>query len=201
MGPAGVFRNLLIGLMTLVEKGTAEQVKIKAIDALRFARRHNWADQEVVVTMLLAGALLKEKRFDSALNGYRRARQVAEKVTVEGHPAGRDLVLQTWFGQASAHLAAGQFEEAANCYDQAAILAQQIPNLILGIEAFRMGCFCFNRLDESAAAQQLDTAIAGASEAFKRLCSQANGLLSAAWLLSSLTAAPIERKASGATAS
>ena len=152
VGPAGVFRNFLIGLMTLVEKGSVEQVKIKAVDALKFARKQNWAEQEFVVTMLVAGALLKEKRFNEAVKDYQGARQVAEKAIADGHPSGRELVLQTWFGQAAAHLAAGELEKAAECYDQAAILAQQIPNVILGIEAFRMGCFCFSRLQETDAA-------------------------------------------------
>lgn len=152
VGPAGVFRNLLIGLVTLVEKGTADQVKIKAVDALKFARKQNWADQEVVVNMLVAGALLKEKRFDEAVKGYQNTRLAAEKAITDGHPSGRQLVLQTWFGQASAHVAAGDFEKAAECYDEAAIQAQQVSNLILGIEAFRMGCFCFSRLKEVGAA-------------------------------------------------
>jgi len=152
VGPAGVFRNLLIGLMTLVERGNSEQVKIKAADALKFARKQNWADQEVVIAMLVAGSLLKEKRFEEALKDYQAARQAAEKATVNGHPSGRELILQTWFGQAAVHIAAGEFEKAAKCYDEAAILAPQIPNLILGVEAFRMGCFCFNRMNETDAA-------------------------------------------------
>jgi tetratricopeptide (TPR) repeat protein len=152
VGPAGVFRNLLIGLMTLVEKGTSKQVKLKADDALKFARKQNWADQEFVVTMLVAGSLLKEKRLDEAVKNYQSARKAAEKAITDGHPSGKELVLQSWFGQAAAHLAASEFEKAVECYDEAAILAQQIPNLILGIEAFRMACFCFNRMKEPEAA-------------------------------------------------
>jgi tetratricopeptide (TPR) repeat protein len=147
VGPAGVFRNLLMGLMTLVEKGSAAQVKVVAADALKFARKQKWADQEVVVTMLVAGALLKEKRFDEAVKGYQDARQAAAQAVVDGHPSGQQLVLQNWFGEAGVHLAAGEPGKAVECYDQAAVLAQQIHNLILGIEAFRMGAFCLARMD------------------------------------------------------
>ncbi|WP_321418744.1 hypothetical protein [uncultured Desulfobacter sp.] len=147
-GPAGVFRNLLIGLMTLVEKGTAKQVKIKAADALQFARKEKWVDQEVVIGMLVAGAMLKEKRFDEAVKGYQFARQKAQQATADAHPAGRQLALQTWFGEAGAHLAAGDLPKAVQCYDEAATLAPQIPNPILGIEAFRMAAFCLGRMDE-----------------------------------------------------
>ena len=90
VGPAGVFRNLLIGLMTLVEKGSIEQVKVKADDALKFARKEKWADQEVVVTMLVAGAMLKEKKFDEALKGYQGARQAAMQAVSRWSPIGSE---------------------------------------------------------------------------------------------------------------
>ncbi len=152
VGPAAVFRNFLMGLMTLVEKGSAEQVKVKAADALAFARKQQWPDQEVVVTMLVAGALLKEKQFDDAIKAYQGARQAAMLATDSGHPAGQELVLQSWFGEAGAHLADGNDAQAAECYDQAAVVAQPIPNLILAIEAFRMGAFCHARLKNREAA-------------------------------------------------
>ncbi len=152
VGPAAVFRNFLMGLMTLVEKGSINQVRAKASDALAFARRQGWAEQEVVVTMLVAGAMLKEKRFDSAIQEYQNARQSAAQATSSGHPAGQQLVLQTWFGEAGTHLAAGKDAEAAECYDQAARVAQKIPDLILAIEAFRMSLFCHARLKQRDAA-------------------------------------------------
>lgn len=142
VGAAGVFRSLLTSLFGLVDKGSTEQVMTKASDALAFARRQGWADQEVVVRMLAAGTLLKDKRFDEAVNHYRHARISAEAVTAEGHPAGRQLVLQTWFGEASAHLAADDLAQAAHCYALAEPVAQAIPNPILWIEALRMGAFC-----------------------------------------------------------
>jgi tetratricopeptide (TPR) repeat protein len=152
VGPAAVFRNYLMGVATLLEKGSAEQVKDKAKDALLFARKEKWADQEVVLRMMVAGAFLKEKRFDEAINIYHGARQSALQAVKLEHPAGQQLVLQTWFGEAGAHLAAGNPTVATECYDQAAALAQQIPNLILAIEAFRMGAFCSARINSREAA-------------------------------------------------
>ena len=127
-----------MGLVTLVEKGTADQVIAKSADALAFARRQKWADQEVVVKMLVGGALLKEQRFEEAIKNYHDARQAATQATAAGHPAGKQLILQTWFGEAGAHFAADRAAQAADCYDEAAVIAQGIPNLILAIEAFRM---------------------------------------------------------------
>ncbi len=160
-GPAGVFRNHLMGLVTLVEKGSADQVKVKAADAFAFARKHQWADQEVVVRMLVAGALLKEKRIDESVKIYLGARESAAQAAAAGHPAGQQLVLQTWLGEAGAHLAGGDVAQAARCYDEAAITAQKIPNPILAIESFRMGAFCHARMEHP------EDAIARASSAFK----------------------------------
>src|SRR5437762_6552505 len=107
VGPAAVFRNLLMGLVTLADRAPADQVKAKAVDAVAFARKQGWGDQEVVIAVLVAGALLKEQRFDEALKVNSHARETAQKAAAAGHPAGRQLVLQTWFGEAGMHFAAG----------------------------------------------------------------------------------------------
>jgi hypothetical protein len=148
-----------MGLVTLVDKGSVEQVKAKAADALAFARKEGWADQEVVVATLVAGALLKENRFDEAVAAYRESRQAALKAAATGHPAGQKMVLQTWFGEAGAQLAARRTAEAAQCYDEAASVAQQSASAILAIEAFRMGAFCHARMS------QLDGALERGSRA------------------------------------
>lgn len=167
VGPAGVFRNYLMGLMTLIEKGSIDQVKAKAIDAFNFAHKQKWADQEVVIRMLFAGALLKEKQFAEAQNIYQSARQSALQAVQSGHPAGQQLVLQTWFGEAGADFAAGNTAHAAECYDQAAIVAKQIPNLILAIEAYRMSAFCHGRLDQRDAALTRGTKVFDCAQQLK----------------------------------
>jgi hypothetical protein len=152
VGAAGVFRTLLAGLFGLVDKGSADQVMAKANDALAFARRQGWLDQEVVVRMLAAGAMLKERRFDEAVVHHRHARSAAEQVAGIGHPAGRQLVLQTWFGEASAHLAAGDLPQAAGCYAQAEPVARELAHPILWIEALRMQSHCLARSGQPEAA-------------------------------------------------
>lgn len=144
-GPAGVFRNQLTALIALVEKGSVDQVKSKARDTLAFVQQQKWTDQEVVVRLLVAGALVKAARFDDAVAIYRASRQLAEKALAAGHPAGHKLILQTWFGEAGALLAAGDDRAAADCYWQAAASARADQNLILTIEALRMEAFCHGR--------------------------------------------------------
>jgi tetratricopeptide (TPR) repeat protein len=152
VGPAGVFRNMLMALVSMVEKAPAAQVLIKARDAVAFADSQNWKDQRVVVAMLVAGALLKEKRHDEAVATYRSARATAATALQEGHPAGAAMVLQTWFGEAGAALAAGRVSDAVIAYDNAAVVAQEAKNLVLAVEAFRMSAFCHARLGEREAA-------------------------------------------------
>jgi hypothetical protein len=148
VGPAGLFRNMLMSLVALVEKGSADQVQLRASDALAFAEDQGWKDQQAVVAMLVAGALLKEQRFDEAVAAYQGARATAGAAEKDGHPAGAAMVLQTWFGEAGVELAAGHVPEAAAAYDNAAAVAQAARNMILAIEAFRMAAFCYARLGE-----------------------------------------------------
>lgn len=145
VGPAAVFRNYLMGVVALVEKGSADQVKAKATDALAFARAQGWRDQEVVLRMLVAGALLKEGRHAEAIRVYQAARQTAQQTLESAHPAGRQLVLQAWLGEAGAHLAAADPVVAAGCYDQAALIAQEDASPVLRVEACRMSAFCLAR--------------------------------------------------------
>jgi len=152
IGPAGTFRNLLMGLMTLVDRAPADQVKARAVDATAFARNQGWADQEVVIAVLVSGALLKEQRFAEALEVNAHARETALNAAAAGHPAGRQLLLQTWFGEAGTHFAAGNVVSAADAYQEAAVLAQSVPNLVLAVEALRMDAFCRARTGNVEAA-------------------------------------------------
>lgn len=137
-GPAGVFRSLLAGLFKLVDKGSADQVMLKATDALAFVRRQGWFDQEVVVRMLAAGGMLKEKRFQEAVSHYYHAREAASKLAQTNPAAAGQLTLQSWFGEAGAHFCAGDPAAAARCYDAAIPVAEAIPSPLMKIEALRM---------------------------------------------------------------
>lgn len=151
-GPSGQFRNQLMGIITLLEKAPANDVKAKAMQALQFAQQQGWKDQEVVVRSLVAGALLKENRHAEAVQVYQSARIAAEQALSQAHPAGHKLILQTWFGEAGAEFAAGHLHKAAQAYDAAALVAQHDKDRILSIEAYRMSAFCYAELGEIAEA-------------------------------------------------
>jgi tetratricopeptide (TPR) repeat protein len=152
IGPAGVFRNLMMGVVMLIEKGSADAVTAKAKDAVAFARKQQWLDQEVVLRIMVAGALLKESRHPEAVQVYHGARETAETARAAQHPAGSKLVLQTWFGEAGAHLAANDPVKAAACYDSAVELAIDTKDVVLAVEASRMSGFCFARARDVEAA-------------------------------------------------
>lgn len=151
-GPAGVFRNLMMGVVTLIETGSADQVTAKAKDAVAFARKQQWLDQEVALRIMVAGALLKESRHAEAVQVYHGARETAQVARAAQHPAGVKLVLQTWFGEAGAHLAAKDHTKAAACYDSAAELAIDSKDVVLAVEAYRMSGFCFAKAGDAEAA-------------------------------------------------
>lgn len=151
-GPAGIFRNQLAALVALVDKGSIEQVKSKARDALAFVQQQKWTDQEVVVRLLVAAALLKAARIDEAVAVYRASRQLANQALAAGHPAGHKLILQTWFGEAGAWMAGSNEQAAADCYRQAAKSAKADQNLLLTIEALRMEAFCHGQRGDREAA-------------------------------------------------
>ncbi|MBQ1762227.1 MAG: hypothetical protein IIZ92_04930 [Aquincola sp.] len=154
VGPAAVFRNLMMGVVTLLASGGADAVKAKAAVALQFAQQQGWADQAVALRVMVAGALLKEGRHAEAVTVYRAARQAADDTVAAQHPCGHKLVLQTCFGEAAVHLAAGEDAQACRCYDEAAVVAQRDANPILAIEAFRMAAFCAARAGDRAGAQE-----------------------------------------------
>lgn len=166
-GPAAVFRNLMMGVVTLLEQGSADQVKARAADALQFARQQGWADQEVALRVMVAGALLKEARHAEAVTVYRAARQAADDTVAAQHPCGHKLVLQTWFGEAAVHLATADDAQAARCYDEAARVAQHDANPILAIEAFRMAAFSAAHAGDRAGAHERGRCVLQLGQALK----------------------------------
>jgi hypothetical protein len=152
VGPAGTFRQMLMGVMSLIEHGSLAQVQAQAATALAFARQQNWSDQQVVLRMLTAGALLKDAQHAAAAQEYQTAREAAVQAQETDHPAGAKLVVQTWFGEAGARLAAGDDAAAAACYDAAAVAAAPDPNPLMTLEALRMSAFCHARSNDLATA-------------------------------------------------
>ncbi|MDR2872170.1 MAG: hypothetical protein LBV45_06565, partial [Xanthomonadaceae bacterium] len=112
-GPAAAYRQLLADVMTLLERGSAEQVAQRARHALRMTERLGWVDQKVVLHMAIAGAWMKEDQHQKALTSYKQARDCAATAESEGHPAGANMRMQSWFGEAGVWLKSSDPIQAA----------------------------------------------------------------------------------------
>lgn len=154
--PAGAaaYRQLLTDVMSLLDKRSAADTARRAERALAIAERQQWPDQQVALHMAVAGAHLKEKQYGEAIQRYRRARECALDAQARQHPAAGDLLMQGWFGEAGALLAAKQPEHAAAAYAEAAQAAAAIPNPLFVIEGRRMAGYCQARAHQREAALQ-----------------------------------------------
>lgn len=154
--PAGAaaYRQLLTDVMSLLDKRGAADTAHRAERALAIAERQQWPDQQVALHMAVAGAHLKEKQYGEAVQRYRRARECALVAQARQHPAAGDLLMQGWFGEAGALLAARQPERAATAYAEAAHAAAAIPNPLFVIEGRRMAGYCLARAHQREAALQ-----------------------------------------------
>lgn len=155
-GPPGTtaYRQMLTDVMSLLDKSSAAQTSRRADRALAIAERQAWPDQQVVLHLAVAGAYLKEKRHGEAVLRYRRARECALVAAAQQHPAANDLLMQGWFGEAGALLAAKQPEHAAQAYAEAAQVAASIPNPLFAIEGRRMAGHCLAQAHQREPALQ-----------------------------------------------
>jgi len=143
-GPPGTaaYRQMLADVMGLLDKSSAAQTARRADRAMAIAERQSWPDQQVVLHLAVAGAQLKEKQYGEAVLRYRQARECALAAKAQQHPAAGELLMQGWFGEAGALLAAKQPERAAQAYAEAAQVAASIPNPLFAIEGRRMAGHC-----------------------------------------------------------
>lgn len=153
-GPSVAYRQLLTDVLLLVQRGTPAQVSARADKAMAVAQRERWLDQQVVLHAAVAGAHLKAQDVPAAVARYRQARVPAEQALTQQHPAGPDLLLQTWFGEAGAWLMARQHVPAAECYRQGALVAQAAAKRMMALEGFRMAAFCMALEGQAAQARE-----------------------------------------------
>lgn len=141
-GPSTAYRAMLADVMTLLEKGNAAQTAARADKALKLVQREQWHDQQVVLHMAVAGAHLKQAQHPEAIHRYRAARECALAAEAAQHPAGTNLIMQTWFGEAGVWLSAHQPVRASEAYAQAAAVARRVPNAMFALEGLRMAGYC-----------------------------------------------------------
>jgi hypothetical protein len=141
-------------IMSLMTRGSAEQVAARADKGLKIVQREQWLDQEVVLRMMMAGAWVKDADFEHAVVSYREARDCAIRAEEQKMPGAAQLVMQTWFGEGGAWLAAGEMKEAARAYKAGAEQARCVPDPMFVVEGLRMTGFCLARARQADAAEE-----------------------------------------------
>ncbi|WP_277183576.1 hypothetical protein [Caballeronia sp. BR00000012568055] len=153
-GATGAYRQIMADVMALLERGSAQQVAERAKKAMNIVQREQWLDQEAVLHTMMAGAWIKGADFERAISSYRKARECALKAEGNEVPGAAQLVMQTWFGEGGAWLAAGKMKEAARAYRSGAEQARRVPDPMFVVEGLRMTGFCFAHARQPDAAKE-----------------------------------------------
>lgn len=155
-GPGVVYRQLLADVVLLVQRGSAQDVALRAERALAVATRQGWHGQVATLRLMQAGAWLKHGEAARASELYRQVRNAAPGPAGAGAGATAPphLVMQSWFGEAGCWLCLDQPRQAVPVYRQAAQAAAALPSPVLGMEAQRMVGWCLLRAGEREAARR-----------------------------------------------
>lgn len=132
------FRQVMVDSFISLKNGPAAQTESFAQKALALARQNGWLDQQVVVFSMIAGGWLKEKHTQNAIKNYRLAVQHAEHLPDETrHP----LTVQSLMGEGNAWFMEKNYRQASDTFHQSAVVAQNMPSLLLEMEGHRMAGF------------------------------------------------------------
>jgi hypothetical protein len=151
-GPGTKFQSCFVELSNAASKGDLEGVRRWAKAALDIATEQKWLQMQVVVHMLVGGALLGANESKAAIDSYRHAGKAAARAKEEEDPAGSKLVVTTRMAEGSALFSDGQLAEAAKIYEETAPLAAEMEDHVLTIENWRMASYCYEQTKEPEAA-------------------------------------------------
>lgn len=137
---AFLYRRYMTDCFTLLQHGTPQQVAERGQRALELAQQKGWAEQQVVVHSMIAGAWLKAGSVPHAVREYQQAYERAALISTPNLK--HTLITQSLFGEAGAWFSGSQLRHAASTYARAAEQATQIPHPVYAIEGYRMAGFC-----------------------------------------------------------
>ncbi|OJA79452.1 hypothetical protein BGV72_05680 [Burkholderia ubonensis] len=147
-GPSGEFRRQFVMLTETIEGGNPARLEELRTAALKVAEREQWFDQCVVVHLIAGAAYLKWRDRERAMDAYRSAADSGMRAVEAGHPAGRKLVANGLFGEASVHLMHKDYAHSAYCYERAAASTTAARDGLMTVEAWRMSAVCWERAGE-----------------------------------------------------
>jgi tetratricopeptide (TPR) repeat protein len=142
-GPDAEFRVLFMKLSNQAEQQDIDGAEQTATQALAVAKAQGWYQMQVVVHMVLGACYLQIQELDEALTRYKTATETAREAKAAGDPAGPKMEIQALFAEASVVFAKENYLEAAEIYETAAPLAEQVEDTMLTMEGWRMAAYCY----------------------------------------------------------
>jgi len=146
--PGTQFRQLYVAMMQAAGEADLKGTKSLANRALVVARKHAMILMEATVHLVLGGVYLTHKKTKEALMAYDSAIKVLESEKTDRKLAKQQMVM--------AHLSKGMalyinkaYEMGASVYGEAALLAKEVENNFLAMDAWRMAGVCHAKASHS----------------------------------------------------
>jgi hypothetical protein len=151
---SGEFRLHLLDLNNAIGEQNKKKVEQASVAALAIAEKNNWFDMWATVLMTRAAGWLNFKIFDQAIKDYRQAQQVATQGIEQQTPGCEKLLMQAMLFEGSTYFMADYLEHAARAYESAAKKAEELKDLWICLEAWRMASLSMERHKQKDAAWQ-----------------------------------------------
>jgi hypothetical protein len=143
--PTAKFRQCTVDLQKAVGKQDKPAIEKLAAAAILIAEYHQWFDMWVVTLLTRAAGYLAFQEYENALKDYRAAQLIAVQGEQKNVPGCNKLQLQATVCEGTCLFSAGKFEDAANVYAKAGLLAESQQDLLMTLESWRMASFSMER--------------------------------------------------------
>ncbi|MBD3297630.1 MAG: hypothetical protein GF341_03165 [candidate division Zixibacteria bacterium] len=141
-GPSAAYRRLFVAMTNAISEGDLTAATRSGKAALKIAVDQHWLPMQVVVFQALGIAYLADQKPQDALDFHRQAVAVAQQAEAEEDPAGPKLVVQTRLSGAAVLFGERKYKEAGAIYEDVAPRAEELDELIVAMECWRMAAYC-----------------------------------------------------------
>jgi hypothetical protein len=150
----GQFRLHLLDMNNAIGEKDKAKLERASAEAIPIAEKNQWLDMWATTLMTRAGGWLSFKIFDLAVKDYRLAQSVAAQGVEKNIPGCNKLLLQAMLFEGTAYFMADYLEYAAKAYQNAAQKAEELQDLWIRLEAWRMASLSMERFKRTDIAWQ-----------------------------------------------
>lgn len=152
--PGARFRCLQVQLARHLADGEPTQAAALGAAATELAESQGWPQLAATAQLMVASAHVSASKPHQALRAYAEVDRLG---VADGSASGSRLRLQARFGQGALLLAENALELAAKAYEAALLLAEQLGDTALAVDACRLASFCRAELGQVDAAWEVGT--------------------------------------------